>query len=94
MADFISHRREIGKPMTERALTMLVSQLQRDLDTDSERVACVELSIANGWQGVFPEKTTNRTAGASKVRDRRIDDKFADSPGGDITHLVFGRRTR
>ena len=56
MADFISHRREIGKPMSERSLTMLVSQLQRELATDSERIACVELSIANGWQGVFPEK--------------------------------------
>lgn len=88
MADFISHRREIGKPMTERALTMLVSQLQRDLDTDSERVACVELSIANGWQGVFPEKMVHKPMGTTKVRNPRIDDKFSDSTGGDITHLL------
>lgn len=60
MIDFISHRREINKPMTERSLTALVSQLQRDLATDSDRIACVELSIANGWQGVFPKKIYQR----------------------------------
>jgi len=49
------HRKEIKKPMTKNALEQTI-KLLRTLDTDSERIECITLSIANGWQGVFPDR--------------------------------------
>lgn len=50
--DFIAHRREIKKPLTERAAKAMVGRL-RDHPNPN---AVVNESIANGWQGVFPDK--------------------------------------
>ncbi len=52
MADeFIAHRQEMKKPLTHRATKMLVSKVKGHPDPD----AVFRESIANGWQGVFPD---------------------------------------
>ena len=50
--DFTEHRREMKKPLTERAATAMVSKLEGHHDP----VAVLTDSIANGWQGIFPDK--------------------------------------
>lgn len=54
---FVVHRREIRKPMTANALKQTIKLLEQIPKVD-DRIKCVELSIANGWQGVFPDKFT------------------------------------
>ena len=51
--DFTAHRRDMKKPLTERAAKAIVNKLSKHPSPD----ACLNDSIANGWQGVFPEKT-------------------------------------
>jgi hypothetical protein len=50
--NFIGHRRDLKKPMTERAAVAMVKQLQGHHDP----TAVFQASIASGWQGIFPEK--------------------------------------
>jgi uncharacterized protein YdaU (DUF1376 family) len=50
MADFKAHRDEIRKPITPRAGTMLLRQIE-DMGP-ARAVAAIQHTIANGWQGL------------------------------------------
>lgn len=52
-SDFAEHRRGMKKPLTEKAAAAIVTKLDGHRDPG----AVLTDSIANGWQGVFPEKT-------------------------------------
>ena len=54
---FVKNRRDIKKPMTQLALEQTLNLLATKLDTDHERIDCIQLSIANGWAGIFPERS-------------------------------------
>lgn len=54
---FVKNRRDIKKPMTRLALEQTLNILSTKLDTDQERIDCIQLSIANGWTGIFPERS-------------------------------------
>ena len=54
---FVKNRRDIKKPMTQLALEQTLDLLSTKLDTDQERIDCIQLSIANGWAGIFPERS-------------------------------------
>ena len=43
--------------MTRLALEQTIKILSQKLDTDQERIDCIQLSIANGWTGIFPERS-------------------------------------
>ena len=49
---FVAHRREMKKPITENSASAILKKLDGHHDPD----AVITDSIANGWQGVFPEK--------------------------------------
>lgn len=51
-ADFVEHRRQIKRPLTELAAKRMVAKLEGHPDPDG----VLNLSIENGWQGIFPEK--------------------------------------
>ena len=71
--NFVEHRREIKKPITARASTMLLKKLSEMSKDESEAIKILEQSIMNGWQGIFPPKenyegnrnNTKRGAGGS-----------------------------
>ena len=67
---FVQHRIELKKPMTENAANAMLKKLEGHPDPD----AVLTDSIANGWQGIFPEKTNARN-----TYDQR---KSTDSMGG------------
>ena len=73
--DFIASRKAMKKPVTDVAAERIVSKLENCPDPD----AVVDESIANGWQGVFPER--------SKPNGRQSErQKF------DIAHREYTRR--
>jgi len=51
--DFADHRRGLKRPLTERAAAAMVTKLHGHHNPS----AVLNDSIANGWQGIFPEKT-------------------------------------
>lgn len=53
---FIDYRKKIKKPMTERAIELLISELNKLSSDIVTQIAILNQSILNGWQGVFPLK--------------------------------------
>ncbi len=53
-ADFIAHRKEIKKPLTELAVKKNAEVL-RNLSAQDQR-ACVDRTISQGWTGLFKPK--------------------------------------
>ena len=64
---FVRNRRDIKKPMTKLALEQLIKLLSKKLDGDDERIDCISMSIANGWQGIFPDKFLRQRDGPNNV---------------------------
>lgn len=53
-ADWVAHRKEIRKPLTETSCKRQAKELEGHASPD----AVILLSITNGWTGLFPEKVT------------------------------------
>ena len=60
---FIEYRKKIKKPMTERAITLLISELQKLSPDILTQIEIINQSILNGWQGVFPLKNNRNQSG-------------------------------
>lgn len=54
LENFIQHRKEIKKPLTQRALNLIIKQLNNY--PVNVAIEMVETSIKNGWQGIFELK--------------------------------------
>lgn len=66
LREFIDHRKELKKPLKKTGLSKLVRQLEKV--GAAHAVAALNASIANGWQGVFPDKVSVPVAAASASR--------------------------
>ena len=56
---FLQMRSFIKKPMTEYALKLMLKKLDEFGNTDDTKVAILNQSITNNWQGIFPSKDGN-----------------------------------
>lgn len=63
-SDWVAHREEIGKRLTETACRLQAKKLSGCRDPD----AVINLSIMNGWTGLFPEKVCRPDGGGVNVR--------------------------
>lgn len=54
--DFKEFRKKIKKPMTDKAVQLLHIELNKFAEDDETKIAILNQSIVNGWQGVFPLK--------------------------------------
>lgn len=68
LLSFIEHRQELGKPLTERAMSLILGKLDK-ASNDRERIEMLEASIANGWTGVFPIREQGGTKKSPYVVD-------------------------
>lgn len=64
---FIAFRKEIKKPMTPKAVLLALKKLSQ-LPSDEKRIECIENSIMNGWQGIFPERIAQQSQRSLKPR--------------------------
>lgn len=53
---FLQMRSFIKKPMTEYALKLMLKKLDEIGNTDDTKIAILNQSITNNWQGIFPLK--------------------------------------
>lgn len=58
--EFTEARKEIKKPMTDRAKRMLVRKLERLEAQGYCSTLLMERSIINGWQDVFPHESCKK----------------------------------
>lgn len=54
--EFIKMRKAIKKPLTDRALQLILSKLNTLTADDNTKIGILEQSIMNSWQSVFPLK--------------------------------------
>lgn len=66
LESFVEFRKKIKKPLTDRAKELLLKNLNELGSTDEEKIAILDQSILNGWQGVFALKN-QRGANLSAV---------------------------
>jgi len=53
---FAQFRKDIRAPMTDAAMRLALNRLTGELDTDEERIRCIDTSIESGYRGLFPER--------------------------------------
>lgn len=78
--EFLSHRKEIKKPMTDRAIKLAIGSLNKLSGGDNDKaIEIINQSIMNGWQGLFELKTesNNRVSGYINAIQHRNDHVFA-----------------
>lgn len=59
LSDFIKMRKAKKKPMTDRALSMLLKKLDELSQNEDEKIRILEESILHTWDTVYPLKTYN-----------------------------------
>lgn len=69
---FLQMRSFIKKPMTEYALKLMLKKLDEFGNTDDTKIAILNQSITNNWQGIFPLKdgNTNQAKQSEKKYDQ------------------------
>lgn len=56
LKDFIDMRKTIKKPMTTKALELLIKNLEKLTNLEEEKIEMLNQSIEHGWQTVYPLK--------------------------------------
>ena len=64
--DFLKMRKAIKKPMTDRALNIMLKKLSVFSENTETQIKILENSIENSWQGIFQLKENNMQRGISK----------------------------
>lgn len=75
--DFIEHRKKMKSPMTEIAISRMVSKLFNIAKTDGERIEILNESIINGWKGIFelkPKSSKSSNPFLDKIKERSSND--------------------
>jgi hypothetical protein len=76
--DFIQFRKETKKTMTERAIKLFLTELNKLATDDDTKIKIINQSILKGWTSVYP-LTTNKTSGVPQKKNfeqRTYDDNF------------------
>lgn len=99
LAEFVKMRKMMKKPLTNRALSLLLTS-KKGLDglasNDAEKIDIVQQSIMRGWQGFFPLKDIEAKKNTaphetSSGFNRKIDaDYYYQSSGDEELDKVLG----
>ena len=66
--DYVEMRKKLKSPMTERAIQLAMSNLEKLSGGDNDTaVQILEQSIMNSWKGLFPLKEEKRTSNAGGI---------------------------
>lgn len=68
-ADFVEHRKQIKKPMTQIAQKRMRMRLEKYEMQGQDVNALIEKAICNGWMDVWPEEKAPRPAAHRIVTD-------------------------
>ena len=67
--DFIDMRKTIKKPMTSKALELLLRNLEKLTNLEEEKIAILNQSIEHGCQTVYPLKNNNQNNSRGGMND-------------------------
>lgn len=72
LVEFVKFRKLIKKPMTNKALELIIAKLNKLGQSDRERVAILNQSIERGWAGVFSLKDEETQGKGYQVDPRKL----------------------
>lgn len=75
LRDFIDMRKTIKKPMTSRALELLIDKARKMTTDESMQIAILNQSIERCWQTIYPlkEEARNENSSGNNSRYSKID---------------------
>lgn len=77
--DFIDMRKTIKKPMTSKALELLLKNLEKLTNLEEEKIAILNQSIEHGWQTVYPLKTNNmRNSSKGEIKEEEKQEELKE----------------
>ena len=76
LKDFIEMRKKSKKPMTDRAINMLLKELDKLTEDEETKIALLEQSILYNWQTVYPLKEDKQTYDKGGNDDGKYGDKI------------------
>lgn len=76
LKDFIKHRKDIKRPLTQKALELNIKKLDKLATDNDEKIDIINQSIENGWVGLFPLKKDKNTVDDryKNIMDWRLDE--------------------
>lgn len=77
---FIEYRKSIKKPMSERAVSLLLGKLNKMSGSIQEQIEILNQSILNGWQGIFPLKNESGNRVVEQIPSYIKKNKFNSFP--------------
>lgn len=85
---FLQMRLFIKKPMTEYALKLMLKKLDELGNTDDTKIAILNQSITNNWQGIFPLKDGNTRH--EKQQEKKYDQNGYESEE-ELMAMFYGK---
>ena len=76
IVSFIDFRKKIKKPMTDRAIKLLISKLNSITSDTNEQIEIINQSILRGWAGVFPLKEGGGSNGGADKRNKHFEEVY------------------
>lgn len=74
VTEFVKYRKELKKPLSDHALTLLLNKLDKLAGSDAEKIEILNQSMINGWQGIFAlDKRQQGKTGANGIK---LSDKY------------------
>lgn len=64
--DFIAFRKKKKNPMTDRAIELMIKELEKLASDDETKIKILEQSIVSGWNGIFPLKDKGGQNGGTR----------------------------
>ena len=91
LKDFIVMRKTIKKPMTTKALELLLKNLDRLTNLEAEKIAILNQSIENSWQTVYPLKNLEVKKNFDKQKSTSEEPEFFEYDTNILTQEEYGR---
>ena len=66
IVEFIKFRKDIKKPMSDRAITLMINKLESLSHDKHEQVQILNQSIMQGWTGIYELKDDDKSRGQSR----------------------------
>ena len=76
-SEYVEHRKEIKRPMSERAERMALRKLKRLIDSGGDQNEILENAVMNGWQGLFMPDNGRSNLSIPPATDHAALDKYA-----------------
>ena len=90
LKDFEDMRKQIKKPMTDKAKTLLVGKLGKLAESPEAQIAILQQSILHSWQDVYALKAVDEKKPIQRVQ--RHDEELSEFEKAAISRLMARHR--